>query len=225
MADGDVTKDLGPSADHHAVADFRMAVTASLFRTAKGDVVEQGYVVPHHGGLADHQGVSVVDEEATPQLRRGMQVEAKDLAHPHLNEIGQIKAFPKPKPMGQAVRLKRLVALEVEEGLHKAVASGVQFHHRGEVRFGNLQKFRRFPIGLLRDFPKEHGGHFVGKQLGGEAIAQGLGERAMMQHAGVDEAAHEGLTADGVLRFLGDSGPEGVRGKGGGLDCAHDCAP
>ena len=71
----DRPEDLGPGADHHAVAQRRMALALVPGGAAERHAVIQGDVVADLGGLADHDAGAVVDEEAPADARAGMNVD------------------------------------------------------------------------------------------------------------------------------------------------------
>ena len=75
-ADLDRAEQLRAGADHHLVADRRVALAAREARAAERDALVHRHVVADLGGLADHDAGAVVDEEAAPDLRGRVDLDA-----------------------------------------------------------------------------------------------------------------------------------------------------
>ena len=71
MADLDIAENFRAGADHHAVADFRMAVPVFLAGAAERHVLQDRDVVLDHRGLADHEAGGVVEEDAAADAAAG----------------------------------------------------------------------------------------------------------------------------------------------------------
>ena len=113
MPDADVAQHGGVCANHHAVADFRMAVAAFFARTAEGDAVQQRNVVAEDGGFADDDACAVVKHDAAPENGGGMDVYAEHFAGAVLQEIGKRAAVVFPQPVVDAVRLDGVETFEI----------------------------------------------------------------------------------------------------------------
>jgi hypothetical protein len=72
--DLDIAENFCASADHHAVADFRVTILMLLAGAAKGDVMQHGNVVLDHRSLADDKAGGVIKENAAADLCRRMNV-------------------------------------------------------------------------------------------------------------------------------------------------------
>src|SRR5271168_3808787 len=72
LANNDVAKHLRSSANHDVVADGRMTFAGFLARAAEGHALIERYVISDDSGFADDDTHSVIDEEAAPDLRAGM---------------------------------------------------------------------------------------------------------------------------------------------------------
>src|SRR6185295_14177039 len=75
-ADRERAEDLGPRSDHHVVPDGGMALLALHAGAAEGHALEDADVLADLGGFADHDPHAVVDEEAGPQDRGGVDLDA-----------------------------------------------------------------------------------------------------------------------------------------------------
>src|SRR5262247_1497725 len=67
VADHERADDLGPRADHHVIAEGRMALLLLQARATERDALEQRHVLADLGGLPNDHAHSVIDEEARPE--------------------------------------------------------------------------------------------------------------------------------------------------------------
>src|SRR5256885_3318904 len=74
MANLDIAEDFGAGPDHHAVANFWMAVLVLLAGAAERDAVQDRDVVVDHGGLAADEAGGVVEEDAAADHGGGVDV-------------------------------------------------------------------------------------------------------------------------------------------------------
>ena len=102
-----------------------VAVAAFLAGSAQGDVLQQGHVVFHHGGLAHHQAGGVIQEDALAKPGSGMDVGLEHVGGPALQVKGEVALAIAPQPMGQSMGLHRVEALEIEERLDEALGGRV----------------------------------------------------------------------------------------------------
>src|SRR5690606_14822076 len=102
LTDLDIAQHLRAGADHHAAADFRMAIAALFAGAAERHRVEHGDIVLDHRGLANDDAVRVVDEHARADLGGRMDVDSKQLRHPALQVIREDFALLAPEPIGDA---------------------------------------------------------------------------------------------------------------------------
>uniref|UniRef100_A0A0A9GDH9 Sat1 n=1 Tax=Arundo donax TaxID=35708 RepID=A0A0A9GDH9_ARUDO len=79
-ADPHVAEDGRAGADEHAVADLGVPVAHRLAGPAQRDVVEDGDVVAHDGGLADDDARGVVEEDALADGGGRVDVDGEDLS-------------------------------------------------------------------------------------------------------------------------------------------------
>ena len=86
-------------------ADFRMAVAALLAGPAKGDILQNGYVITDDTGLADHHTGRMIKEEALSEDRSRMDIDLKNLRHEALEVEGQCVPVFVPEPMGHPMGL------------------------------------------------------------------------------------------------------------------------
>ena len=100
VADLDRAEQLRARADHHLVADGRVALAAGEARAAQRHALVHRHVVAHLGGLADHDSRAVVDEQAAPDV--GGRVDL----HPghHLHHVGEHARRQRHAGLVQGVR-------------------------------------------------------------------------------------------------------------------------
>src|SRR5690606_3057756 len=99
LPDDDVAEDLRARADDHTVTQRRVALAPALEAgAAERHPVVQRAVLTDHGGLADDDAHAVVDEEARPDLRAGVDLnagqEASDLRDGPPQQLEVV--FPQP---------------------------------------------------------------------------------------------------------------------------------
>ena len=73
--DLDRAEQLRAGADHHLVADGRVALAAREARAAERDALVHRHVVADLGRLPDHDAGAMVDEQAAPDLRGGVDLD------------------------------------------------------------------------------------------------------------------------------------------------------
>ena len=81
-----------------------------------------------------------------------MDINPKDLGHPHLHKIGQIGAAERPQPMANTVGLDRLIAFEEQDRLQEAVAGRVTVIYRNQIGAGGLPQIGGRDIGIIGNF-------------------------------------------------------------------------
>ena len=77
MTDFDIAENPGAGADHDAVSDFRMTISAFFAGAAERNIVQHRHVVLDDGCLTHDKASGMVEENATADLRRGMDVALK----------------------------------------------------------------------------------------------------------------------------------------------------
>jgi hypothetical protein len=133
MPDGDVAQHLGARADQHARADLGMPVAVLLAGAAQRHRMQHRDVVADHRGLADHDGMGMVDHDPLPDPCPGMDVDPEDLRGAHLEIVRHVLALVHPEPARDPMALQRLEALEEQDRLQVAVAGRVALVDRQDV--------------------------------------------------------------------------------------------
>ena len=172
--------------------------------------MQHGDVVADHGGLADHDGMGVIEHDAAPHPRARMDVDAERLGGPHLDETRHVLAAACPEPTRDPEALKRLKPLEEQQGLDEPVAGGVALVDRRDVRAGGPAQFRRGVMGLVGDLAEDERVHVLGREFLGHAVAQRPLEARMPKHDGMGEAGHQWLVFGHLDGFAIDAGPDRV---------------
>jgi hypothetical protein len=121
-------------------------------RAAECHALEQGDVLPDLGGLADDDAHAVVDEEAGPELGRGMDLDAGEEPGDVRQEArGDLPAAP-PDRVGEPMAHERVDTRIAEEHLERGARGGVPFTHRLDV----APELRQHPSASLRPGATAH---------------------------------------------------------------------
>ena len=217
----DITQHLGPCPDQHTFADLGVTVFLFLAGAAESDGMQHRDIVTHHGSFADHDGMGMVDHDALADPGGGVDIDAEGFRHAHLEEIGQILPPGRPEPMGHAVGLHGLKALEEQERLQEAVASRVAVVDGHDVGARGQSQSGIGAISLVADFTDQLFGHLARGQFQGGAIGECTFDGAVMQHAGMDQTAQHGFVLHGLFRFGQDAVPDRVDLRKFRLDFRH----
>ena len=94
--DLDIAENLGARSNHHAAADFRMAILILLPGAAERDAVQDRDVVVDHRGLADHKAGRMIEENAAADFGGGVDVGLKHRRRAALQIISEILAASVP---------------------------------------------------------------------------------------------------------------------------------
>ncbi len=144
VSDAERTEDLRACADHHVVAEGRVALADVRAGTAERDALINRAVVSDLGGLSDHDARAVVDEQSFSDGRTGVDLDARqkfgDLAD---RARGQNEALSF-KEVREPVRRDRVEA-RIEKGdLEIALGGGVAQTDLLDVVSEKLDPFAEF---------------------------------------------------------------------------------
>ncbi len=89
LTDVNVAEDFGSSSDDDAVAHGGVSLAGLFARAAQGDALVNQHVVAHDRRFANHDTHAMVDDQAAPQLRTGMNFDARQAAAEVANESRQ----------------------------------------------------------------------------------------------------------------------------------------
>ena len=202
MADRDIAQNLRACANQHAIADLGVTVLFLFAGAAKGHRMQHRDVVAHHRRLTDDDGMRVVDHDALAHLGRRMDIHAKNLAHPHLDEIGQIALALGIEVMAHAVGLHRLIAFEIQNRLQQSVAGRVAVIDGHEIGTRRGDEIGVFGIGFFDHLAHDHHRHLVRRKLGRDAVGKRILDRFMVQDTGMHKAADQRLITHRILGLL-----------------------
>ena len=132
-ADFDIAEDLGARADHHAVADLRVAVAGLLAGAAERDVLQDRHFILDDRCFADDDARTVVEHDGRADPRRRMDIRAKDQRNEIGEPTGDLRTAGDPERMGDAMRLQRMKALEIEKRVQKCRAGRIALAHGDEI--------------------------------------------------------------------------------------------
>mmetsp|Transcript_21149 Transcript_21149/g.53746 ORF Transcript_21149/g.53746 Transcript_21149/m.53746 type:complete len:474 (-) Transcript_21149:286-1707(-) len=199
-------------AQQHAVPHLRVArVAAHGARPAQRHAVQHGHVVAHHRGLADHHARGVVKQQPPAQARARVDVHAKHLVHARRQRQRQAAPPAPPQPVAHAVRLHRLVALEVQHALRVPGARRVAVQHALQVRARRAQQLRLGPVRVAQQAHELHGPRQLPvTQLVGQQRRQRGAHGAVRQHHRVQERGQARLQSRVFRRLVTDALPQRV---------------
>ena len=210
MADLDIAEDLGAGADHHAMADFRMAVLVLLAGAAERDVMQDRDVVVDHRGLAHHQTGGVVEEDAAADFGRRIDVALERRRGTALQIEREILAALAVEPMRQPMGLDGVEALVVEHRLDEAAGRRIAVEGGDDVGAEDFADRRliveRVAIGLA----DQVAGHVGIAEPFADAVDHRRFQRVVVQDVLVDEGGKLRLAARDVLRLTADARPDRI---------------
>lgn len=210
MAHLDIAEDLGSGPDQHAMADLGMAVAPLLAGAAERHVLEYGDVVLDDGGRADHEAGRMVQEDAAADPGGGVDIRLEGLRGAALQVKGEILTPLAPEPMGQPVRLDRMEALEVEQGLEGTRHDGVAIQHGIDVGPEGVANGRIMLHGLMEDLLYDIGGNRSMAQARGDAVDHRRFEVRLVQNGAQQETAQGRLAFHGRFGFRPQPIPERI---------------
>ena len=77
FADLQIPEKFSSSPDQHVPSHFRMTITSILTGAPKSYLVKHGNIILNDGGLSDHDRGGAMNENAFPNLSRGVNINAK----------------------------------------------------------------------------------------------------------------------------------------------------
>jgi hypothetical protein len=217
--DPHVTQDGSAGADEHAVPDLGVAVAHRLARPSERDVVQDGDVVAHDGGLADDDPRGVVEEHALAERRGGVDVDGEDLGDARLQRERKRAAALRPQHVRDAVRLHGEEALVVEQAVREARARGVAGPRRDEVGDRGREERRVGGEGGHEEVVEQRGQQRRGAELVGQVEGQRAGEGRVREHGREEEGGQHGFGLRVAAGLGFDLGPDprlvglGFRGR------------
>ena len=210
FTDLDVAKKLGAGADEDAAPDLRVAIAGVLAGAAEGDLVQQRHVVLDDRRFADHHAGGVVDQDAFPDPRRGVNIDAEHLRAAALEIQGERRAAVVPQPVGDPVGLQRMKTLEIEKRFRVGLRRRVPLPHGADVGAHGLADLLVGVHGVGDEFPHQHRGQHRALEFRRELKGQRVFQRLVIQDRRVKEACQYGLARRRVTDFLADRLPQGV---------------
>ncbi len=110
-----------------------MAVARLLAGAAESHALKDRDIILDHRRLADDEAGGMVEEHALAHAHGRVDVGLEDLRRPALQVKREIAAPPAEQPVGDTMRLDRVVALEEQHRLDEPVGGRVAVDHRGGV--------------------------------------------------------------------------------------------
>src|SRR5690606_31808109 len=102
LAHDDVAENLRAGAHEHAAADLRVPVARFLAGPAERHFVQPRHVSVDHRGLADDEAGAVIEQDAAPDARGRMDVDAEALGNAIVEDEGEAFAPLAPAPARDA---------------------------------------------------------------------------------------------------------------------------
>ena len=127
--------------------------------------------------------------------------------------IGQSLPAAFPQHMGDAVRLQRMEAFEIQERLRIAARGRVSRHDGDEVHPDRLPDLARAGEGLVDELPRRHGRKVGRGELLGEEIGKGVLEARVAEHGGVKIAREHRFGDGNGLDFFAEGEPDIVHSR------------
>ncbi len=139
-----------------------------------------------------------------------MDVEAEQCAGAALQEMGERLAALQPQPMGGAVSLQGVVALEPHQRIEVAGAGGIAVGHRHDVGARGEPDGGIGGEGLVKGLADERGRHLGRAGKTRQVIAERALELGLAEDGGVQQPRQHRLGRGGSLGGLADPGPDGI---------------
>ena len=206
----DVAQHLGPRPDQDAIADLGVAIALILAGAAQRHRMQHRDIVAHHRGFTDHDRMGVVDHDAAAHAGGGVDVDAKDLGHAHLHEIGHVAPPLAPQPVADAIGLQRLEALEEQDRLQEPVTGRVAVMHGNQIGARRRPQIGVGRMGGVGDFAQDLLAHLARGELQRKPVGERVFQRGMVQKAGMDQPAEQGFGPHRRLGLGTDPGPDRV---------------
>ena len=217
--DLDVAEQLRARADQHPGPDFGVPVAGLLPGAAQGHLVQDGDVVLDDRGLPHHHPGGVVDHDAPPDPRRGVDVHPVGVRHAALHEERGELAPVVPEPVGDAVRLEGVVSLEEEEGRKIRLEGRVTVPHGLEIGARAVSDPGVEGVSLVEELAQPLLADHRARELAGEDPREGVLQTLAVEDRRFEELPEGGLALALALRFAPDLLPYGAelrRGLAGG---------
>src|SRR4029079_13577766 len=187
IADLDIAEDLGARSHHHAGADLRVAIAALIAGAAQGDAVQQRAIVADHRRLADDDAGGMVEHHALADACGGMDVDLEDARGEALEIEREIVTPRMPQRMREAEGLKRVIALEIEQGIDQTPAGRIALGELPTIGAAHVADATLVREHLMEGLMQESGIHRMLEPLR-EPGADRVLESRLAQDRRVDEA-------------------------------------
>src|SRR5205814_4834645 len=125
VADADGADDLGPRADHHVVAEGRVALLTLEARPRQAHALVERHVFPDLGRLADDDAHAMVDEEPRTEPSRRVDLDARQEPREVGEDTGRGYPAGAPEAVGDAMEHESVDARIAEERLEAGAQGGV----------------------------------------------------------------------------------------------------
>jgi hypothetical protein len=152
----------------------------------------------------------VVNHHTASKLGTRMNINAKNFADTHLNEICDIAAALLPKPMAKPVCLNCLKPFEEQQRLQQPVARWITVKNGHEIRTRCSRKVRLLFHGIIGQLAQNLLEHFRRCQFHRNPVRKRTFQTFVMKDATMDQSAHKRLSRDGIDRFGMDAVPNRV---------------
>jgi hypothetical protein len=133
LADVDRAEDARVGADDDVGRKLRVTHVARERGAAQNDALVQEAPVAHRRRLADHDTHAVIDDDAPPERRARMDLDAGDEPVDVREDARNKARIAQPQRVRQAVKPDRVQARVDEEHLEPRSRGGVVGNHRGDV--------------------------------------------------------------------------------------------
>ena len=133
LANSDVAENFRAAADHHAVFDRGMPLAVLLAGASESHALIESHIVADDRGLADHDAHAVIDEQAAPNLRAGMNFDSGQQTRNLREPAREQEKRMIPEPVIHAIEPDRMQAGVAEKYFQARLGRGIVLHHVGHV--------------------------------------------------------------------------------------------
>src|SRR5882672_9050880 len=210
VADLNIAEDFGAGPDHNALANLRMAVTVLVSGAAQRHAVQQRDIVLDDRGLTDHEPGGMVDKDSTADFCRRMYVGLEHRRRTTLQIERKILAVFSPQPVGKAMGLDRVKALEIQHGLDKSRGRRIAIVSRHDIGPEGIDDLGRVRKSIEEGL--QNGGAAHDRMI--EPVAEAVHHRArqggMLKQRSVDERSELRLLPHDGLGLAANARPDGI---------------
>jgi hypothetical protein len=179
-----------------------MTIATVFPGSAQSNFVKNRDIIFHHGGLADHNGMAVINENPAPDLGRRMDIHGHELAGAGLKIKSEPMLVLEPEMVGNAINLERLETLKKQQGKGHRGTGGVAFAGGYDIGGGGFGQIRIFLMGQKQDLAQTVAMNQGAPQPRTQDAGEGLGQGLMLNDCILEERNQAGFLVGGLKNIL-----------------------